>query len=64
MLRNYHKEFTKTCFYRDIENNYKYYVDIDGNVFRIHLNDVEVINPVVIGNQRYVYIESLKKNIS
>lgn len=63
MLRNYHKEFTKTCFYRDIENNYKYYVDIDGNVFRIHLNDVEVISPVVIGNQRYVYIESLKKNI-
>nr|DAS30687.1 MAG TPA: homing endonuclease [Caudoviricetes sp.] len=63
MLRNYHKDINKTCFYRDVIDNIKYYTDIDGNVFKIENGEVSVITPKFIDGQKFVYIESLGKMI-
>lgn len=61
MLRNYHKDIDKTCFYRDTANGVKYYTDIDGNIFRIANGDMSVLTPKFIEGQKYVYIQPLGK---
>lgn len=61
MLRSYHKDIDKTCFYRDTVNGVKYYTDIDGNIFRIANGDMKVITPKFIEGQKYVYIQPLDK---
>lgn len=63
MLRNYN-DVEKVCFYRDLQDFEKHFVDIKGNIFiRSSLGEIRVVNPIEIDGQRYIYFPPLNRNI-